>query len=405
MVVPTPASSSSSSSSSSDDSSSTGSSSDEEVEEIEDKGYSKVQSLDDLPSDDSVLLSSSSDDDESDSGKGGTTLRARGSKLEKKRFDNDEQENDSDDNDDDDDESDSSSSDDDEDGNPNEDDHRTNLSLQERLQHDVSREGAIMRRTKQKRAEKQERKVNALQAAKQALLMHKKSKTREQLMDNDDDDNTNDGKDRTQTKVTSSSTAEPKKHRSKHAPAEVSSLRRDNVGHGRFNKTTSMSAGLAVDVRANLYKPLDPRVSSMSGHFDEDNFARNYAFLQEMREKEISQLERQVKSRRTKNGRRRKKYTTTLGQDMEALALLKQQNRQAKQRRVQRDAEKKVKQKIKEQVSKTGKAFFLKKRDKRKLELEARLESMPHAEQQKLLERRRKKNKSRDSKRMRIQES
>ena len=367
-----------------------------------------MQSLDDLPSDDSVLLSSSSDDDESDSGKGGTTLRAKGSKLEKKRFDNDEQENhsdDDDDDDDDDDESDSSSSDDDEDGNPNEDDHRTNLSLQERLQHDVSREGAIMRRTKQKRAEKQERKVNALQAAKQALLMHKKSKTREQLMDNDDDDNTNDGKDRTQTKVTSSSTAEPKKHRSKHAPAEVSSLRRDNVGHGRFNKTTSMSAGLAVDVRANLYKPLDPRVSSMSGHFDEDNFARNYAFLQEMREKEISQLERQVKSRRTKNGRRRKKYTTTLGQDMEALALLKQQNRQAKQRRVQRDAEKKVKQKIKEQVSKTGKAFFLKKRDKRKLELEARLESMPHAEQQKLLERRRKKNKSRDSKRMRIQES
>ena len=150
-----------------------------------------MQSLDDLPSDDSVLLSSSSDDDESDSdsddesdsGKGGTMLRARGSKLEKKRFDNDEQENDSDDNDDDDDESDSSSFDDDEDGNPDEDDHRTNLSLQERLQHDVSREGAIMRRTKQKRAEKQERKVNALQAAKQALLMHKKSKTREQLMD------------------------------------------------------------------------------------------------------------------------------------------------------------------------------------------------------------------------------
>jgi hypothetical protein len=80
------------------------------------------------------------------------------------------------------------------------------------------------------------------------------------------------------------------KKKSKHRPTEVSSKRSDFFKRGA---PTLDSSGLGVEITAHLYKPRDPRIlgatSKSTAAVDS-----NYAFLQELRQKEISLLKKKI---------------------------------------------------------------------------------------------------------------
>jgi hypothetical protein len=69
-----------------------------------------------------------------------------------------------------------------------------------------------------------------------------------------------------------------KRKKSKHAPTEMSSKRRDFYSR----KTDLNSSGIGVSIGANKYKPRDPRMISLSGRLDEDLFEKRYSFLNEV---------------------------------------------------------------------------------------------------------------------------
>lgn len=238
-------------------------------------------------------------------------------------------------------------------------------------------------------SEKRERKRSALEVASQRLAQYKESK-------NVKDD----------VKTTPSSGDAPKKKKSKHAPTEVSSKRHDFFARGapRLNES-----GLGVEIGARRYKPLDPRTSSLSGHLNEEQFEKNYEFLQDMRTKEISQLKKQISAWK-KTGQKGQRLRRQLGVDKsvaveeleDRMRKLKQEKADFERRKIERAAKKSVKRKIQSEVEegKRG-AYFLKRKEKKKLEFEAKMEELRKRGGKKAVEkalsRRRQKAKSRDA--------
>ena len=78
-----------------------------------------------------------------------------------------------------------------------------------------------------------------------------------------------------------------KSKKSKHAPTEMSSKRRDFYSR----KTDLNSSGIGVSIGANKYKPRDPRMVSLSGHLDADLFEKRYGFLDEV---SVSSQDREI---------------------------------------------------------------------------------------------------------------
>ncbi len=227
---------------------------------------------------------------------------------------------------------------------------------------------------------KRERKRNALEVASERLAQLKQSK-KEEIEVRD-------------------------RKKSKHAPTEVSSKRSDFYRRGfRLNES-----GLGVEIGANRYKPLDPRTSSLSGHLNEEQFEKNYEFLQEMRSKEISKLKKQITARKQtgKKGKRMRRLFNvsrsegTLEDDEQHLKQLKQEKADFERRKIVRAAKQAVKKKIQTEVEegKRG-AYFLKRKEKKRLEFEAKIEELRkrggHKAVEKALAKKRQKAKSRDA--------
>lgn len=195
---------------------------------------------------------------------------------------------------------------------------------------------------------------------------------------------------------------------SKHAPTEMSSKRSDFM---RQRRSTATLSGVGVKLKAG-YKPLDPRLSSMHGHLNVDHFERNYEFLQELRDKEIEQLRERVAAYKVKGqrGQRlRKKLGITktdaaLEEDRVKLKQLEQQKADFARSQIERAAKRSVKKKLQQEVAdgKRG-VYFLKRNEKKRLELEAKYEEIRKrggdAAVDKAVAKRRKKNKSRDASR------
>jgi ribosomal RNA-processing protein 36 len=251
------------------------------------------------------------------------------------------------------------------------------LPLHERVQRKEER-GLSMHKSR-------ERKSKALKVASKRLAKLKTEKA--------DDDNDN---------------GQPaaKRKKSKHAPLEVSSKRSDFYRRGapRLNES-----GLGVDIGAHRYKPLDPRMSNLSGHLDEEQFERNYGFLGEMHNKEMKQLKKQIAARKVtgKKGkvlRHRFKGIAgaSLEEDEERLKQMKQEKADLARRKLDRDAKTTVKRKIRDDVEEGKRGvYFLKRKEKRQLELEAKLEVIHKKGGDKAVEKvmakRRSKAKSRDA--------
>ena len=108
--------------------------------------------------------------------------------------------------------------------------------------------------------------------------------------------------------ISSKNTSKARK-KSKHRPTEASSKRSDYYARGAPNLNSS---GLGVAVGANRYKPRDPRMQSLSGHFDATLFDHKYEFLEKVQEDEIKQLKKRLVARK-KSGRSGLKARRKLG--------------------------------------------------------------------------------------------
>lgn len=266
-----------------------------------------LESLDDLPTDDSESVGSSDDDDSLDDTKHHSNVSSRKSiQYDEASSSSDSSSSSSDDSDSSDSESASS---DDKDG---ADEQRNTTNQQRQYDHDdnsdfdpkddyvdelqnVPLADRILERqeaglTKGARADKRERKSRALQLASERLLQHKQQQTE---------------------------TSPTKKKKSKHRPTEVSSKRSDFFKRGA---PTMDSSGLGVEITAHRYKPRDPRImgatSKSTGALDS-----NYEFLQELRQQEISQLKKRIAVQRLK-GKKGQKARRKMGLQKDTLKVL-----------------------------------------------------------------------------------
>eukprot|EP00934_Nitzschia_sp_Nitz4_P009453 Nitzschia sp. Nitz4//scaffold37_size175936//136213//137178//NITZ4_002063-RA/size175936-processed-gene-0.199-mRNA-1//1//CDS//3329549839//9443//frame0 len=267
---------------------------------------------------------------------------------------------------------------DDQENGPQEEDDATDLPLQQRLQGSEHKSRLL--------SQKRERRQSALEIASERLAKWKQTKRSKDAADDAEE-------------------PAPKKKKSKHAPAEVSSKRADFYRRGPHRLNES---GLGVEIGANRYQPLDPRTNSLSGHLNEEQFETNYEFLQEMRNEEIGLLKKQIVARKMtgKKGKRQRhrlnvSANSTLEEDEEKLKKLKQEKADFERRQIERAAKRSVKMKIQEDVASGKGAFFLKRKEKKKLEFEAKMEELRkrggHKAVEKALAKRRQKAKSRDA--------
>lgn len=274
--------------------------------------------------------------------------------------------------------------------NDDDDDDEADLPLQERIQRKEARGLSLQKQ--------RERKRSALEIASERLAKYKKYKKEGVSSQRPDNDSTGDD----------DGGPQKKKKKSKHAPTEASSKRGDFYRRGapRLNES-----GVGVEIGARRYKPLDPRTSSLSGHLNEEQFEKNYEFLQDMRTKEISQLKKKIVARKStgKKGKRMRRQLDvsvadgSVEEDEDRLRQLKQEKADFERRKVVRAAKQSVKKKIQTEVEegKRG-AFFLKRKEKKQLEFEAKMEELRkqrggHKAVEKALAKRRQKAKSRDA--------
>lgn len=195
--------------------------------------------------------------------------------------------------------------------------------------------------------------------------------------------------------------------KSKHCPTKASSRRSDFYRRGAPDLNSS---GIGVAVGANRYKARDPRVESMSGHFDQDTFERRYGFLDEIRVSEISALEKRIVARKAtgKKGqklRRKLGLTAEIGGSLEEdqieISRLKSERSEVQRSHVRREAKRSVKKRILDDIA-AGKrgARHMKRREMRSLELEANFQELRKrggdAAVDKELAKRRKKKSARD---------
>ena len=258
-----------------------------------------------------------------------------------------------------------------------------------------------------------ERKAKARLLISERLAKFKKS---ERQKDNNHDDNETSDHDKDDKSSKSNYNSKLKKRKSKHAPTEVSSKRKDFYQRRRRRQTLNES-GIGVEIGAHRYKPRDPRLSSLSSApGNEDQTEQNYAFLHDIRTQETELLQKRIKARQMtgKRGTRQRHKlgltnastttTTTLEDDVQKLKYLQQQKAQMERQQLERQAKRTVKKRLQQQVE-TGQRsanHFLNRRTMKAMYTEAKFEEIRKrgGEQavEKALAKRRKKNKSRDAK-------
>ncbi|KAL8909631.1 MAG: hypothetical protein Q9207_000129 [Kuettlingeria erythrocarpa] len=159
---------------------------------------------------------------------------------------------------------------------------------------------------------------------------------------------------------------------SKHAPAELSSKK-------AVSRKREVIPAIKRDVR-------DPRFEPLTGPLDPDRAKRNYRFLNEYRDSEISELKSAI--RQTKDPVALEKLKR---------ALLRMESRRKAQQR--KDQEQEVlrthRAKEKELIKQGKNPFYLKKAEQKKLALVQRFQGMKGQQVDRVMERRRKKEGSR----------
>ncbi|KAK7208227.1 hypothetical protein BZA70DRAFT_308975 [Myxozyma melibiosi] len=167
------------------------------------------------------------------------------------------------------------------------------------------------------------------------------------------------------------------KRSSKHAPQEISAKK----PVGRFREV--------VEVPKIIRR--DPRFEALSGKFDDTQFRKNYGFLNEYRERELAELkERMAKTRDPVEVARMKKEYQSLESKLKA----------AKKKEFEKKVLKEAERKERELVKQGKKPFYMKKSDKRKLVLTQKFSEMKKSDVDRAIQRRRKKNISKERKKI-----
>lgn len=164
---------------------------------------------------------------------------------------------------------------------------------------------------------------------------------------------------------------------SKHAPAEISS-----------KKAVSRKREVVPVVKRDIR---DPRFEPTSGPIDEERAKKNYGFLDEYRDSEISELK--SATRQTKD---------PIAKDKLKRALLRMESRKKTQqaKTQEREVLRAHRAREKEQIAQGKKPFYLKRAEQKKLALVHRYEGMKGKQVDKIIERRRKKKVSREKRDM-----
>lgn len=269
--------------------------------------------------------------------------------------------------------------------------HDVDVPLEQRLEMKRTNGG---NRNAKARASK---KSKALAIAQERLAAMKQKKRKQNESDSDESD----------SEPEEEGSHKKRKKKSKNAPTVASSSRREFYKRGAPDLNSS---GIGVEIGAHKYKARDPRMQSLSGHFDQNVFEKRYEFLDKIQDEEIQRLRERTKAWKTggRKGRKlRKKMglsadTTSAEADEAELTRLIQERSARKEDKIRRMAKSTVKKKIRDDVA-AGKrgAFYLKKREMKKLELEAKFEQLRKqggdSAVQKVLAKRRKKKMGKDS--------
>lgn len=198
-----------------------------------------------------------------------------------------------------------------------------------------------------------------------------------------------------------------KKAKSKHAPTEVSSKWFDFY---RNQKKGLVLNGVGIDPVANRFKPRDPRIDNplLPEQVNHEELEKNYDFIQEIRDKEIATLKKQLIAVKT-TGKKGQRYRRNMQIDQNSrseiqtkLKNLLHEKAETMRRQVDRAAKRAVSKKMQQNVAegKSG-VYFPKRKELKQIELEAKFDEIRKrggdSAVDKIVSKRRKKNKSRDT--------
>lgn len=196
-----------------------------------------------------------------------------------------------------------------------------------------------------------------------------------------------------------------RRKKSKHAPAEMSSKASDF-----FRRSSSLNErGIGVTVGEKGYKSRDPRMLQEMSGVPESHV--KYAFLREMRDKEIIQLRKRITAWKMtgKQGKKRRRELlgdrrqSSLHNDEKTLNLLLQEKVAYERQQIAAAAKQAVKRSLLQQrgTGASSGSFRPKRRMLKRMELEAKFDEIKKrggdTAVNRVIERRRKKNKSKDA--------
>ncbi|ORX45818.1 DUF947-domain-containing protein, partial [Piromyces finnis] len=138
-------------------------------------------------------------------------------------------------------------------------------------------------------------------------------------------------------------------------------------------------------------KARDPRFDNLSGKYNEDLFKKSYKFLAEMEENEMNMIQDKIK--KTKNSIEKEKL-------MRVYQSLKSKKQTEKERERRQSIKREWRKKEIQRVKEGKKPFYLKKADLKRMELIDKYKNTKSKSIDKILEKRRKKNASKEHKLM-----
>ncbi|KAI8993187.1 hypothetical protein BDB01DRAFT_314040 [Pilobolus umbonatus] len=170
-------------------------------------------------------------------------------------------------------------------------------------------------------------------------------------------------------------TKDDMKRESKHRPMEISSKR-------------AVTRHRAV-VELPAEKRRDPRFDKLSGQLNQDLFEKSYSFLNDYKKTEMDMLKERL----------RKENDPEAREELKSLLLKKTSAERTEQEKKRRQELLRERKKREAELVKEGKTpYFLKKSEKRKLELMDRYKQMGEKTVDRILEKRRKRNTTKDRK-------
>ncbi|KAJ2797006.1 rRNA biogenesis protein rrp36 [Coemansia guatemalensis] len=138
----------------------------------------------------------------------------------------------------------------------------------------------------------------------------------------------------------------------------------------------------------------DPRFDSLSGHLNEDLFEKSYEFLEKQQQEEMDELRKQAGKLKNKNPEEARRIQKALG-SMQSQAAAKQQRKRMQEL-------KRTHRKMETEAVKQGKnPYFLGRRDLKDLEVAQKFNKLKDSSKlDRFLEKRRKRNATKDHRRM-----